>query len=89
MGEIPVYNDIWKLGVMTLRIQSIAKLIKPKENQCTGSSLVVNPLTVVRVCKWERMAHPLFEVISELLIKNVTSQPCVMFIPPKGITIFN
>ena len=34
------------LGVMTLRIQSIAKLIKPKTNQCTGSSLVVNPLTV-------------------------------------------
>ena len=34
------------LGVMTLRIQSIAKLIKAKINQCTDSSLVVNPLTV-------------------------------------------
>lgn len=34
------------LGVMTLRIQSIAKLIKARINQCTGSSLVVNPLTV-------------------------------------------
>ena len=78
------------LGVMTLRIQSIAKLIKAKINQCTDSSLVVNPLTVGQSMYMRKnVSHNLFVVISELLIKNVTLQPCVMFIPPKGITIFN